>query len=528
MVPSSIVAALPAALVSLPIAAAVVLLGRELRARRRRERALLDHVATTCGALASLGDAVVIADRDGTLTFANDAAHRHLPRRHGRADEMFGMRPPVLFRSDGITPIPPDEMPLVRALHGHTIEDVECMYRPPGAEPAWLSVSSRPLCDSRGAEAGAVAVFRDVTRTKRSSHALQHANARLHVSVDELRHRNDEMALLGELSQQLHGCGTTAEASALGAQFLARLCPGGSGAIYLFDEAATRASRVAAWGRATQIAAELQADECWALRRNTVHALDPQRLGLACRHVARDVVACACVPLTAPGECLGVLYVERATIAGVGSMPGPGIVEAVAQEVSLTLANLRLRDMLLRHSVRDPLTGLWNRRVVDEWFVRELARAQRHGTSAGVLLIDVDHFKRFNDSFGHEAGDVLLKALAAMLRESVRTEDLVCRYGGEEFLVILGDTAPEHVTLRAADLCERARELLVQDGTRRLPPVTLSIGVALYPQHAGGADDLLRAADRALYAAKHAGRDRVAVAHAVAPGEPAAARTVAA
>jgi diguanylate cyclase (GGDEF)-like protein len=215
-----------------------------------------------------------------------------------------------------------------------------------------------------------------------------------------------------------------------------------------------------------------------------------------------------------------MVYVEAATAGRTaGALPGPGILEAVAQEVSLTLANLRLRDMLLRHSVRDPLTGLCNRRVLDEWFDRELARAARHGTSVGVLLIDVDHFKRFNDSFGHEAGDVMLQSLATMLREAVRTEDLVCRYGGEEFLLILGDTSAEHVARRAADLCRRARELEVHDGSRRLPPVTLSIGVANSPQHAVAADALLRAADRALYAAKEAGRDRVEVARSVQPAQ---------
>ena len=511
---SSMLAALPAAAVPLLVVALAMLLGRELRARVRRERSLRNLLATTEGALASMADAVVLADRDGCLTFANDAAHRHLPSRQGRALDMFGMSPPVLFRADGITPIRPEETPLVLALQGHATEGAECLYRPPGAEPTWFSISARPLADSRGAPAGAVGMFRDVTRAKRASQALQHANARLQTSVEELRHRNDEMALLGELSQLLHGCGTTAEACAFGAQLLARLCPGGSGAIYLFGDDASRATRTAAWGRVTHLAEELRRDDCWALRRSTVHAVDPRRLGLLCGHVARDVVACACVPLTAPGECLGVLYVESATDTSVAPMPGPGILEAVAQEVSLTLANLRLRDMLLRHSVRDPLTGLWNRRVLDEWFDRELARAKRHGTSVGVLLIDVDHFKGFNDSLGHDAGDELLKALASMLRDAVRTEDLVCRYGGEEFLIILGDTVPEHVTLRAADLCERARELAVQHGTRRLPPVTLSIGVALYPQHATAADELLRAADRALYAAKDAGRDRVGVAHA--------------
>lgn len=492
----------------------VVLLDREMRGTADRERRLREQAAITDGVLTSMDDGVVLADREGNLTLRNEAARRILPSGPLRAGDLFGGDRAMWFRPDGITPIPQDEAPLLVALGGRTADDVECVLRPPDAEPAWFSISSRPLADASGTAAGAVSVFRDITKARRASLALQYANARLQTSVDELRHRNDEMALFGELSQVLHGCGTAAEACVLAAKFLALLCPGGSGAIHLLDATSGHAGRTAAWGRVAHLAYEIRPDECWALRRNATHEVGPERLGLLCGHVASDVSAYACVPLTAPGECLGLLYVERATDAAVTSMPGPGIVEAVAQELSLTLANLHLRDVLLRHSVRDPLTGLRNRRVLDDWFESELSRANRRGSSVGVLLIDVDHLKRFNDSLGHDAGDAMLKALASMLRAAVRTEDLVCRYGGDEFLVILGDTSAEHVTLRAAELCERARELVVHDGTRRLPMVTLSIGVALYPQHADAADALLRAADRALYVAKGDGRDRVTIASA--------------
>lgn len=167
---------------------------------------------------------------------------------------------------------------------------------------------------------------------------------------------------------------------------------------------------------------------------------------------------------------------------------------------------------LQRQALRDPLTGLFNRRYMTEAFVRELSRADRNATTLGVVLLDLDHFKRFNDTWGHLAGDALLQKVGDYLCTHIRGSDLVCRYGGEEFILILPDMAVDQVQLRAEQVCAEIREIQISHGDQLLPPVTLSLGVAVFPEHGTSAEALLAEADRALYQAKSEGRDRVVMA----------------
>jgi diguanylate cyclase (GGDEF)-like protein len=170
-----------------------------------------------------------------------------------------------------------------------------------------------------------------------------------------------------------------------------------------------------------------------------------------------------------------------------------------------------MREMLKIQSVRDPLTGLYNRRYMEESLTRELRRAARKKTELGVMMLDVDHFKQFNDTFGHEAGDAVLRSLGNLLRTQFRAEDIVCRYGGEEFTVILPDTSLQLTQQRAEELREAAKRELVQLRGQSLGAVSLSIGVASFPANGATSETLLGAADAALYRAKEAGRDRVTV-----------------
>ena len=168
-----------------------------------------------------------------------------------------------------------------------------------------------------------------------------------------------------------------------------------------------------------------------------------------------------------------------------------------------------LREKLHEQAMRDMLTGLYNRHYVEEWFGLELLRAQRHGRPVAAIMLDIDHFKRFNDSFGHEAGDLVLRELAGVLRRLARQSDVASRYGGEEFLVLLPECPFDAALRKAEQLREEAAKLKLEHNDRALGSVTVSIGVAAFPDHAQEAKALLRCADEALYDAKAAGRDRV-------------------
>ena len=174
-----------------------------------------------------------------------------------------------------------------------------------------------------------------------------------------------------------------------------------------------------------------------------------------------------------------------------------------------------LREKLHEQAMHDKLTGLYNRHYVEEWFGLELRRAQRHGRPIAAIMLDVDHFKRFNDSFGHEAGDLVLRELAGALRRSTRGSDVASRYGGEEFLVLLPECPLDAALRKAEQLREEVAKLELRYDGRPLGPVSVSLGVASFPDHAKESAELLRRADEALYLAKQAGRNRV-VAYAMA------------
>src|SRR3989449_2060449 len=257
-------------------------------------------------------------------------------------------------------------------------------------------------------------------------------------------------------------------------------------------------------------------EECWALRRGQVHAVEARAPGLVCRHLGawRDV-SYLCVPMMGQGEALGVLHVQSGGSLGEGQNrltdAQQRLAVTAARHIALALANLRLRETLRMQSIRDPLTGLFNRRYMEESLVRELRRAARNQRRLGAIMLDLDKFKVFNDTYGHEAGDTLLRELGGFLRSRTRGEDIACRYGGEEFVVILPDASMEVTQQRAERLREEFKRLNVQQRGRSLGPVTLSVGVAVFPEHGSTAEEILRAADHALYQAKAEGRDRVAL-----------------
>ena len=174
-------------------------------------------------------------------------------------------------------------------------------------------------------------------------------------------------------------------------------------------------------------------------------------------------------------------------------------------------ALLKSEALLREQSVRDHLTGLFNRRYMEETLERELLRASRKHLSLGIIMLDADDFKQFNDTRGHAAGDVILRALGSLLIKHVRGEDIACRYGGDEFIIILPDASQEITRERAEQLCERARHLNIPFNGQSLEAITLSVGVAAFPDDGTTSAMILRAVDAALYTAKHEGRDRVVV-----------------
>jgi diguanylate cyclase (GGDEF)-like protein len=324
----------------------------------------------------------------------------------------------------------------------------------------------------------------------------------------ELETLNDGLVRLADMGNLLASCDASYEAYLVLGRAARDMLGELSGAVYVYGRSRSAVALVTSWGE-FPVAKTFPPADCWALRRARPHHVRALGAELPCRHVAaEDTRATMCVPLQAQGEVFGVLHLVGATADRVISPLAQRFAVAAAEACALALASIRLREALADQSAHDSLTGLYNRRYAEAALVREIAHSRRDATPLSVLMLDLDHFKRVNDEFGHDAGDTALREAARILVEGLRTSDVVSRVGGEEFVLILPGASIEAALLKADHLRDAMKRLELFHRGRRLPVLTFSAGVALYPASGATPDALLRAADVALYEAKHGGRDR--------------------
>ena len=352
-------------------------------------------------------------------------------------------------------------------------------------------------------------------RVTQRTQELQTTENQLRGSLGELRQYTNRVETVNQLVELLQSCLTLSEAYQQASQVLQHFFP--EGALLMLNPSRNLLEVAASWGEPSVRPGPFSPESCWALRKGRPHAVQPGNFGLLCEHFDPASTAChICVPMAAQGESLGVLSITDSASPDAAADPGrfqrlEELATSLAEQASLAFANLMLRETLKYQSVRDPLTGLFNRRHMEEALQRELLRAARNGAPLAILMADIDNFKRFNDAFGHEAGDLLLRDLGALLAAEIRGGDIACRYGGEEFLLILADADLQAAGKCAESLQQKVRSMQVRHRGETLRRVTLSIGVAGFPQHGTTASQIVTAADRALYKAKESGRDRVIV-----------------
>ena len=326
------------------------------------------------------------------------------------------------------------------------------------------------------------------------------------------------MNIVQQLSTLLQTCLSAAEAHDVLVQSLPKLFPSGGGALFEWNNSVKLLEATVKWGEPSIGEAVFTQEQCWALRRGQVHRVADPSAPILCAHLSRLSSANSiCAPLLASVDTLGVLSVQGSPYEL--SLPKEvqqrllaarqQLVEMLAGHIALALANLKLRESLRAQSIRDPVSGLFNRRYLDETLPREIHRASRDGRDLGIIICDLDNFKSFNDTYGHAAGDTLLKSFGDLVGKVVRAGDIGCRYGGDEFVLILLDTSVDTAKRRAELLEREFSRTVIQYGDMFLNPGALSLGVSAYPVHGGNAGALLRVADEALYRAKAAGGKRV-------------------
>jgi diguanylate cyclase (GGDEF)-like protein/PAS domain S-box-containing protein len=341
--------------------------------------------------------------------------------------------------------------------------------------------------------------------------AQQELNQQNERMVRELTKRSNRATNLAKMAELLQSCTEVKDAFPVVAGMAPKVFPELRGAVHLFNASRERLEVAALWEDCTLPDNAFGPQDCWALRTGHMHVVLAGDHSAECAHVTSPTHSYICLPLLAHGEAIGILHFQ---MIETGEVPQPVLftVNMFAEQVGLSVANIRLREALRNQSIRDPLTGLYNRRYLEEMLERETRRAVRSEQGLGVLMLDLDHFKKFNDTYGHDAGDTVLRETASFLLKSVRAEDIVCRFGGEEFLVILPQANLKVSQARAERIRSKLRELTVLHQGQSLGMVTVSVGVAELPQHGTTPKELIESADAALYRAKKEGRDRVIVA----------------
>ncbi|MBB4616012.1 diguanylate cyclase [Sphingomonas abaci] len=359
---------------------------------------------------------------------------------------------------------------------------------------------------ARGYNAMADRLELAVAKQATSEQRLQVANIDLQNQGEALRERNDVIELLGGMAHRMQAARTDEELAQIIRVFVPRVLPDLAGALYAHNNSRNLLVPVAYWGGLTLSPDGFPPDACWALRRGRSHCVLEPGADIVCGHASGEELY-HCEPLLAGGEVIGVLHLR-------GRVPRESRfrLTVLTENIASALVNHRLQRSLREQTIRDPLTGLFNRRYMEEALALEIARASRSGQPLSLVMCDVDHFKRFNDEFGHDAGDAVLQAVSAEMRNRFRDGDVVCRYGGEEFTIIAPGTDATALLNRVEQVRLAIAELNIRAGGQRLGATSMSFGIATWTDAMDrDGTTLIKAADAALYDAKRAGRNRAKV-----------------
>ena len=347
--------------------------------------------------------------------------------------------------------------------------------------------------------------------TKRE-HAQKELDLQTKNLFRELTERSQVNVLLAKMGELLQTCTNMREALSIVLGLEPKMFPELRGGVILLNASRTFLEVAGTWAECELSASVFEPNSCWALRTGHTYQVEAGDRSVPCAHADTVTSSYLCIPIHAQGEGLGVIHFQANTDKREISQSELSLAETFAEQTGLSIANIRLREALRSQSIRDAVTGLFNRRYLEETLDREVQRTARSNQPLSVIMLDLDHFKSFNDTFGHAAGDLVLHEMGAFFLKNTRADDIACRYGGEEFVLILPDSDLEATQARAEQMRLDVKELDLNHGGKPLGLVTLSLGIAVFPAHGISSRLIMAAADAALYQAKKSGRDRVVVA----------------
>lgn len=453
-------------------------------------------------------DSIVLTDREGLAVWCNQS---FVKMSGYMMFEMVGRTPGSVLQG------PETDPETVQRIHNALRErreiQTEIVNYSKSGDLYWIELRITPIFDEKGAHTHFMSIERDVTERKKLERRTKDMIAR------ELRSK-EERRLLTLMSEWLYSGKSMDEVLMVVRRSVETLFPCCFGALYVFANSRNVLDLMATWGEDRVPGAlapqQVEPDGCWSLRRGRAYHFGSAPIEFPCDHVAQGIEKYFCIPIIAHGETIGMLHLTQDEATRMNKetdwQQRWDLALLCGEQISLALANVRLRQELMDQSVRDQLTSLSNRR----WFLdaahREILRSSKTGAPLALISVDVDHFKRFNDNHGHDAGDTVLREMGKMMAEFFRNGQYPCRIGGEEFVVLCPGMTPDEALAMAEDFRASVSGLTLIYAGGPLPSITLSAGVCSYPRDGLDVIELLKSADEALYRAKTAGRDCVMVA----------------
>jgi diguanylate cyclase (GGDEF)-like protein/PAS domain S-box-containing protein len=483
--------------------------------RERLEQLLRDQQFYTRSLIEANVDALMTTDPSGIITDVN----KQMEALTGCTRDELNGKPFKQYFTDQERA----EMGIKLALSEKKITNYELTVRARDGRETVVSYNATTFYDRDKKLQGVLAVARDITERNRLDQALQEKNIELESAkavaekvntelltmVAELQSRDREMKLLIRMDDLLQSCTSVADAYKVIAIMARDLFKGQNGSLAILTSHSQQLETVVRWGQDAIMESSFLLKDCWAMRRGQLHEVIDPTTDLLCQHfVHAPVTGTLCLPLMVQGETLGLLTLAG-DMGGEHAVSQQQLVVTVGEAIKLSLSNIKLREELREQAIRDPLTGLYNRRYLEESLSRELYRSQRQKTQLCIAMIDLDHFKQVNDTFGHGAGDSVLREVGRILDEHLRNTDISCRYGGDEFLLVLPDSSFEDTCQRLEQIRIFIKKQIIRYGEKYLNPITISIGIASAKECSYVTRDLIRAADEALYLAKQGRNDQI-------------------
>lgn len=496
--------------------AGIVILNVNLAKQRKFSHEKQKYENLLKGVIEGTSDIIAVLDLNFRLMIFNQSFEHEFKA-------LYGVRPRLganIF--DLIAHLPHDQKkilePWTRALNGEEFNIIG-EFGSTNYQQNFYECNFNSVYDETGSMIGAAGICRNIEHRIQAEKAQSSINDKLESAYHELKQHDSEVSLLNEMEMSLQSCATIEETVAIINRYCQKLLSFASGIIYLINPSRNYLEETIRWNAIEEPGKVFSPRQCWGLRQGKNYFYIKNSASVRCEHLHHeDPASYLCIPLLAQNEVIGLMHIVSHHPANLSESEIRAIYERhgllinnLAVQLALAITNIQLRETLKNRSVRDHLTGLYNRTYLSEFLSRDLERSQRNNAFVSIVMMDIDCFKTLNDKYGHDAGDMTLKEIGKLLHDNVRSSDIVCRYGGEEFLLIFYETDKVTATKRIEKIRLLINQMEVKMRGGTLDKITASFGLAVFPENGTTAETLITAADHALFVSKKNGRNQLTI-----------------